>query len=165
MQSVKGYRAEMSGARSPWLKIPRVAAIVREVMSAHNEGLVPSAQMTVEEVFSASRERRLVITRADIMRRLRTEARWSYPRIAALFGRDHSTVMYQVKRAAVDDHGLPSVREQWLAAEYQRHLYLGDTLATSPDEYRSELARRLDARRERARASERARAMRAQAAE
>jgi hypothetical protein len=40
----------------------------------------------------------LVAARADCMRRLRFDRGWSYPRIAAYFGMDHSTCMHHIKR-------------------------------------------------------------------
>jgi chromosomal replication initiation ATPase DnaA len=56
-------------------------------------GVVP------EVVFAENRDRRSTMARAEVARRLR-DLGWSYPRIGAVLGRHHTSVMYLVKETA-----------------------------------------------------------------
>lgn len=60
----------------------------------------------LEDVFSARRHAHVVRVRHRIWLWLHEERRWSYPSIASLFDRDHTSVMHGAKMAA-RDLGLP----------------------------------------------------------
>lgn len=66
-------------------------SIVREVASVHGMG--------IEDLLSRQRTRPVVRARWEAMVALRSTGR-SYPQIGALFGLDHTTVMYGCKEHA-----------------------------------------------------------------
>lgn len=66
-----------------------MARIAEEVATRH--------RISVEELKSKSLQRRLAWPRQEAWWRMRLETRASYPAIARLFGRDHTTVIYGVR--------------------------------------------------------------------
>lgn len=87
----KGY----GGVKSPWMRIERVRAHLMEAIDWHNELAFDDRPLiTVDDIMGRSRVPRIVACRADIMRRLRLDCGWSYPRIGALLQRDHTTVLF-----------------------------------------------------------------------
>lgn len=65
--------------------------IAIDVATEHN--------LTLDDLQSTSRLRRIAHARQEAMRRQREQTGASYPRIAMFWGRDHSTVMHAVKVA------------------------------------------------------------------
>jgi len=71
---------------------PRAIAekIVRDVCAAR--------RMSVEQALSVRREAAYIDARAEIAWSLREQCHWSYPKIGQFLGRDHSTVIWAVKK-------------------------------------------------------------------
>lgn len=91
----------MSDGRPALVKRRSAAAIIDEV--AENRGI------SVEEIKGRSKTVRPVAARLEAYYRLVTERPdLSYPRIGALFGRDHTSVLSGVRRHA-ENNGLPPV--------------------------------------------------------
>lgn len=53
-----------------------------------------------EQLLGKGRYQDVAAARHEAMFRIRTELKWSLPRIGALFHRDHSTVIYALRRHA-----------------------------------------------------------------
>jgi chromosomal replication initiator protein len=54
--------------------------------------------ISVNELVGEGRAKRFALPRHEAMYRLRETGRYSFPQIAAIFGRDHTSVMHGVKR-------------------------------------------------------------------
>lgn len=67
------------------MREPTAAEIISDVCFEH---MVP-----VKEVVSICKRKPVVFARHEIFYRIRTEKKWSYYRIAKLFGYHHSTIM------------------------------------------------------------------------
>lgn len=61
-------------------------AIARAVAARH--------RMTLDEMMSASRVRRLARARQEAMYLMVKAERWSLPRIGMFFGKDHTTILH-----------------------------------------------------------------------
>lgn len=87
---------------------PRAVAPIRAIA----EAVAAAHGLSVREMLGTSRRREVAWPRQDAMRLART-AGYSLPRIGRALGRDHSTVLYGVRRseermqAALDAPGAP----------------------------------------------------------
>jgi chromosomal replication initiation ATPase DnaA len=54
--------------------------------------------VTLEEMLGADRCRPAAAARHEFWTHLYDQGHWSYPRIGALFGRDHSSISYAVRK-------------------------------------------------------------------
>jgi chromosomal replication initiation ATPase DnaA len=70
--------------------LPKALVIIAEVCCLR---AVP-----IPEVFGFSRERRVTAARWESWWRIKYELGLSYPQIAHIFGRDHTTVLHAIKR-------------------------------------------------------------------
>lgn len=133
----KGY----GGAKSPWMKIERVRAHLREAIAWHNELLLDDRPaITVEDVMGRTRVAYIVACRADVMRRLRLDCKWSYPRIGAFLQRDHTTVLFHC--APVRDLATWTDRRAWLEFTRVQEVAAFRSVARDVDEFEAELATR-----------------------
>jgi hypothetical protein len=72
--------------------------------------------VTYEQIMQPNRILHVCMIRADCMRRLRFERKWSYPRIAQYFGMDHTTIMSHVEKTnSVNKY-------KWDLAKIQRNI-------------------------------------------
>lgn len=124
------YHESYGGVKSPWMKIDRVRAHLLETLDWHYELVADdSPRITVEDVMGRSRKAHIVRARGDIIRRLRFDCKWSYPRIGAFMQRDHTTIMHH----CVPFKGATtwSDRAQWL--EFIRRQEVAEFRSVSPD--------------------------------
>lgn len=69
---------------------PRKARAILQEVADQND-------VTVAAICSPARQQYLSLVRRVVCYRLRTELRWSYPRIGAFINKDHSTVIHAVR--------------------------------------------------------------------
>ena len=135
------YDGGYGGVKSPWMRIERVRHHVVEALRWHNElGRDEQPDITLDDVMGPSRVRRIVAARADIMRRLRLDCGWSYPRIGALMQRDHTTVLFQC--SPVRHLKTWADRRQWLEYTRQREVAAFRSVAADVEAFEEELERR-----------------------
>ena len=68
----------------------RMADITAEVAARHG--------LTAADIRGPARTKCIVAARHEAMAACRAEGIWSYPRIGMFFNRDHTTVLYAVRR-------------------------------------------------------------------
>lgn len=79
-------------AKDVFFPMPLWRRITLEVLAAHG--------LTMAAVCSQSRRKELVVCRHELFYRLRTETDMSYPAIGRRFGKDHTTVIWGVRKHA-----------------------------------------------------------------
>ena len=141
------YGPEHQGVNSIWLRQRRIRDAVDEILFWHNAFRPDWDKVTVEDVFGRARHHKYVLPRADLMRRLRGKFRWSYPRIAALFGRDHTTVMHHCEQPVVVGRTTQRFYHAWLTGHFEIARARGDTHATDLATFELELEWRRERRR------------------
>jgi chromosomal replication initiation ATPase DnaA len=55
--------------------------------------------VTMHELCSTKKNRKIVLARESVILYLRDERRWSYPKIGAFLGKNHSTIILAERRA------------------------------------------------------------------
>ena len=132
------YHKDYGGVKSPWLKIDRVRAHIREVIDWHYELIVDDTpKVTVADLMSQSRLKYLVRARADVSRRLRFDLKWSFPRIAALMQRDHTTIIHHCQ--PYKGASTWSDRAKWLEFIRRQEVARLRSVARDVDEFEQEL--------------------------
>ncbi len=91
--SVHDYPSRISGACNPRNKYHPARDIINEVAEKH--------ELTVDELKSTTRARRIAWPRQEAMLRLRDETAMSLPQIAEKLGlKDHTTVLHGIRAAS-----------------------------------------------------------------
>jgi len=73
----------------PWKGKARAREILQEIAETYN--------VTVADILSRARRKELVVARHHAMWRVRTSTTLSFPQMARIFQRDHTSVIYGVK--------------------------------------------------------------------
>jgi hypothetical protein len=158
-QPASGYSAKHAGINSVWLKNEKTRAAIDEVIWWHNATADVDGEpieVTMRDVFSASRVKAIVAARHDVMRRLRYSLAWPVVKIGVLLERDHTTVLAGIRRGK--RRGAPahtssaSQYYSWLEAKWLKARRMHETRAANVHEYEvelSEIKRREEAERER----------------
>lgn len=114
LEAVEAHKARIDEVLGPWMPLrtdvavsygegDEVVEVLKPPLSAHAvlRRVSNDTGVTVAEMQSHSRAKRISRARQKAMYEIREECKWSYPRIAKLLGgRDHTTVIHGVKAHA-----------------------------------------------------------------